>query len=91
MDVYVRAESRFLGFLASTLFPIVRTRAQHRMDANMHDITTILSDISAAPRQTAAKLKKEDADALVRLLPPPPELPKPAAKPPAKATAKRKP
>ncbi len=90
VDVYVRAESRFLGFLASTLFPIVRTRAQHRMDANMHDITTILSDISTAPRQTAAKLKKEDADALVKLLPPP-EPPKPAAKAPAKPPAKRKP
>ncbi len=90
VDIYIRTESRFLGFLASTFFPLVRTRAQHRMDANMHDIGTILHDLSTAPRQTAAKLKKEDAEALLRLLPVPPEA-KPAAaaaKPPSKPAAK---
>ncbi len=105
VEVHIRAESRLLGFLASTFFPLVKTRAQHRMDANMHDITTILSDIARAPRQTAARLKKEDADALLRLLPAPPEVnpaatvqtkpavkagAKPAVKPPAKPTAKPK-
>ena len=91
VDVYIRAESRFLGFLASTLFPLVRTRAQHRMDANMHDVITILSDLATAPRQTAARLKKDDADALLKLLPPPPQ-PKPtpaAVKPAAKAPARQ--
>ncbi len=95
VDVYIRAESRFLGFLASTLFPLVRTRAQHRIEANMNDITSILKDVSTAPRQAAARLRKEDADALLRIAAPPPEpkpasaaTKKPAAKPAAKQTTK---
>jgi hypothetical protein len=87
IDAHIRAESRLLGFLASTLFPLVKTRAMNRMNANMADITTILNDISRAPRQTAARLKKEDADALLRLLPPPPQV-KPAPSAPAKPAAK---
>jgi len=90
VDVYIRAESRFLGFLASTFFPLVRTRAQHRMDANMHDITTILSDISMAPPKVATRLKKEDSDALLKLIPAPPEVKRaaPAAKPASKIKPK---
>jgi hypothetical protein len=81
IDVHIRAESRFLGFFASTLFPLVKTRAVKRMNANMADITTILNDITRTPRQTAARLKKEDADALLKLLPAPPEVKPPAAVP----------
>ncbi len=87
VDVYIRAESRFLGFLASTLFPLVRTRAQHRIDANMNDVTTILRDISTAPAQTAARLRKEDAEALLKLVPPPPQS-KPAVSAPVKPASK---
>jgi hypothetical protein len=72
IDIYIRTESRFLGFFARTLFPLVRAHAEHRMNANVHDICTILNDVSTAPQQTAARLKnKEDAAALDKLITPP--------------------
>jgi hypothetical protein len=72
IDIYIRTESRFLGFFARTLFPLVRTHAEHRMSANVHDICTILNDVSTAPQQTAARLKnKDDAAALIKLIPTP--------------------
>lgn len=86
VDVYIRTESRFLGFFASTLFPLVRARAQHRMEANMQDIATLLKDVTTAPRQTAARLKKEDADALLRLFPEQVPAQKPAGPPPKPAS-----
>ena len=71
VDVYIRTESRVLGALARSMFPLIRTRAQHRMTANVHDICTILNDISTASQQAAARLKnKEDAAALIGLLHP---------------------
>jgi hypothetical protein len=70
IDIYIRTESRFLGFFAWTLFPLVRAHAEHRMSANVHDICTILNDVSTAPQQTAARLKnKDDAAALIKLIP----------------------
>jgi hypothetical protein len=72
IDVYIRTENRFLGFFARTLFPLVRTHAEHRMSANVHDLCTILNDVSTTPQQTAARLKnKEDAAALIKLIPTP--------------------
>jgi len=72
IDIYIRTESRFLGFFARTLFPLVRAHAEHRMNANVHDICTILNDVSTAPQQTAARLKnKDDAAALIKLIPTP--------------------
>jgi hypothetical protein len=42
------------------------------MSANVHDLCTILNDVSTAPQQTAARLKnKEDAAALIKLIPMP--------------------
>jgi len=59
--VFVRTDSRALGFLASTLFPLVRARVEHRMTANAADIGTILAEASADPQKAAARLSKEDA------------------------------
>lgn len=61
--VYIRTDSRALGFLASTLFPLVRARVEHRMTANAADIGTILAEVSADPQKAAARLSKEDAAA----------------------------
>lgn len=73
IDVYIRTDSRVLGFLTRTMFPLVKTRALHRMTANATDIGTILKDLSNAPQKTAARLKKEDAAALLKILPQPPQ------------------
>lgn len=73
IDVYIRTDSRVLGFLTRTMFPLVKTRALHRMTANVTDIGTILKDLSNEPQKTAARLKKEDAAALLKILPQPPQ------------------
>ena len=73
VDVYVRTDSRMLGFLARTFFPLVRERALHRMTANATDIGTILKELTSDPQKTAARLKKEDAAALLKILPQPPQ------------------
>ncbi len=62
--VYIRTDSRALGLLASTLFPLVRARVEHRMMANAADIGTILAEVSADPQRAAAHLGNEDAAAL---------------------------
>lgn len=61
--VYIRTDSRVLGFLASTLFPLVRVHVKHRMTANAADIGTILAEASADPQKAAARLSEEDAAA----------------------------
>jgi len=69
IDVYIRADSRTLGFLARGLFPLLKDRVVNRMTLNVHDVGSILNDVSTAPEQTAARLKrKEDAAALIALL-----------------------
>ena len=75
IDVYLRTDSRILGLLARTLFPLVKTRAEYRMTANATDIGTILKDLTNDPQKTAARLKKEDQAALLKILPPPPAPP----------------
>ena len=72
VDVYIRTDSRTLGFLARTLFPLVKARVENRMTVNAHDIGTIIADVSAAPDRVAARLKKEDAATLLNLVPPRP-------------------
>ncbi|HQT96014.1 MAG TPA: hypothetical protein PK435_15395 [Thermoanaerobaculaceae bacterium] len=62
--VYIRTDNRALGFLASTLFPLVRARVEHRMTANAADFATILAEVSADPQKAAARLSKEDAAAI---------------------------
>lgn len=62
--LYIRTDSRALGFLASTLFPLVRARVEHRMTANAADFATILAEVSADPQKAAACLSKEDAAAI---------------------------
>lgn len=88
IDVYIRTDSRVLGFLTRTMFPLVKTRALHRLTANATDIGTILEDLSNEPQKTAARLKKEDAAALLKILPQPPQAVPAAAKTqsPAKKT-----
>ena len=76
IDVYLRTDSRVLGFLTRTMFPLVKTRALHRMTANATDIGTILKDLSNELQKTAARLKKEDAAALLSILRAPPAPPK---------------
>lgn len=95
IDLYIRTESRILGFLASSLFPLLRTRVEHRMNANAADIGTILAEVSSSASKAAARLKPPDSAALLQLFPPPPP-PKPAQaapakKPAAKPAAKPKP
>jgi len=68
LEVAIRTDSRILGVLARTLFPLFRSHAEHRMTANMQDLCTIFNDIATAPQQTAAKLKKEDAANLLRMV-----------------------
>jgi hypothetical protein len=74
VDIYVRTDSRLLGFLASTMFPLLRARVEYRINANVTDIGTILKDLSNEPQKTIALLKKEDAAALLKIMPaqPPP-------------------
>ena len=62
--VYIRTDSRALGFLASTLFTLVRARVEHRITANAADFATILAEVSADPQKAAARLSKEDAAAI---------------------------
>lgn len=69
VEVYIRTDSRVLGLLARTFFPLVRTKAEHRVTANVQDFCTILHDLSVSPQQTASRLKtKEDIAALTKLL-----------------------
>jgi hypothetical protein len=65
--VYIRTDSRALGFLASTVFPLVRARVEHRLTANAADIGTILAETSADPQKAAAHLGKDDAEAFRQL------------------------
>ncbi len=68
LAVYVRADSRALGFLASTFFPLVRARIQHRVAANAADVGAILAEVSADPQKAAARLGHDDAAALLRAI-----------------------
>jgi hypothetical protein len=60
VDVYIRADSRILGVLTRTFSALVRSKAEHRITFNVQDFSTILHDLSAAPQQTAARLKNKD-------------------------------
>lgn len=76
IDIYVRTDSRLLGFLAWTMFPLLRARVEYRINANITDIVTIMKDLSNEPQKVLALLKKEDAAALLRIMqtqPPPPK------------------
>jgi hypothetical protein len=90
LEVSIRTDSRILGVITRTLFPLVRSHAEHRMTANMKDLCTILNDITTAPQQTAAKLKKEDAANLLKMVSVAPE-PKGSGISPTKAAPSPKP
>ena len=68
LALYIRTDNRALGFLASTLFPLVRARIQHRVTANAADVGTILAEVSADPQKAAARLSTEDAAALLQAI-----------------------
>jgi hypothetical protein len=74
IDIYVRTDSRVLGFLAWTMFPLLRARVENRINVNANDIATIMKDLTYEPQKTLALLKKEDAAALLKIMqaqPPP--------------------
>ena len=73
VDVFVRTESRALGLLAWTLFPLVKGRIESRVTLNARDVGVILKDVSIAPQKIASRLAGDDAAAFVRLFPPPGE------------------
>ena len=69
VEICFRADSRFVGPLARTCYPLVRSKAEHRVSANLQDFCAILHDLSAAPQQTVSRLNsKEDAVALSHIL-----------------------
>jgi hypothetical protein len=68
LAVFVRADNRALGFLASTFFPLVKARIQHRVAANAADVGAILAEVSADPQRAAARLSHADAAALLRAI-----------------------
>jgi hypothetical protein len=61
VEMYLRMENRFIGFLARTFFPILRSHVVIRLDSNVKDMGTILGDLSRAPEETAARLGDDDA------------------------------
>jgi hypothetical protein len=67
-DVFIRTNSRILGFLARTFVSLVKARMMNRMTLNAKDFSTLSSDMSSAPARVAAKLKKEDGAALLNLI-----------------------
>ena len=86
MQVYVRADSRILGFLGSSFFPLVRARVENRVHMNGQDARTLLEEASADPKRAASRLKGDEAKTLLALLAPPPAVPAP--KPPAAAAGR---
>jgi len=86
VDLFIRTDSRTLGLLASALFPLVKSRVQHRMTANAADLGTILAEVSAEPQKAAGRLSKEDSAALQKLLSQTPAQTQAAKAPAAAAT-----
>jgi hypothetical protein len=68
VDLYIRMESRFIGFLMKPFVPYLRTLALGRLESNLADMGTILGDLSTSPAEAAARLDPDDADALLELL-----------------------
>ncbi len=66
VTVYVRADSRVLGAVASVFFPLVRSRVEHRMGANAADLGVLVAEVAADPGKAAARLGKDEAAALLR-------------------------
>ena len=67
VEMFVRTESRTLGLLAWTAFPLIKGRIESRVSANLRDVGTILRDVSTAPQQTFSRLSGEDAAAFARM------------------------
>jgi hypothetical protein len=70
VEVFVRASSRVLGLLGRTLFPLVRSRAENRVNSNMKDVSTLVAEVKADPSAAAARIGKPHSDALLSLLAP---------------------
>jgi hypothetical protein len=68
IDLYLRMESRFIGFLMQPFVPYLRTLVLRRLGSNIADIGTILADLSERPAEAAARLSPEDSAALLELL-----------------------
>jgi hypothetical protein len=87
-QVFVRADSRILGFLGASFFPLVRARVENRVKMNGQDAKTLLEEAAADPQKAASRLKGEEARTLLAILTPQPAAP-PALEPPPAAPAKR--
>jgi hypothetical protein len=70
VEVYVRTDSRVIGFLSRRLASPIQARMENRMTLNAKDICSIIADISTSPAKVAGKLKREDAAVLLKLIPP---------------------
>lgn len=68
IDLYIRMENRFVGFIMKPFVPYLRTLVLRRLDSNLADIGTILGELSARPADAAARLDPDDSAALLELL-----------------------
>jgi hypothetical protein len=69
IDVYVRADSRILGLMAWSMGPLLKPRVENRMNINAGNMGAIMKDLTTEPQKATTLLKKEDAAALMKLLP----------------------
>jgi hypothetical protein len=69
IDIFVRTDSRLLGLVTWAAAPVLRPRIENRVTVNAGNIGTILQDLSTQPQKAAALLSKEDAAALLKILP----------------------
>lgn len=69
IDVYVRTDSRILGLLTWSMGPLLKPRVENRMNVNAGNMGTIMKDLTTEPQKATTLLQKEDAAALLKLLP----------------------
>jgi hypothetical protein len=69
VEIYIRMNNRFVGFLAHSLFPFVQSTVLRRISSNVTDFGKILGDMATKQRETAGFLSGDDATRLLALLP----------------------
>jgi hypothetical protein len=68
LDLYVRMENRFVGFIMQPFVPFLRGLVLRRLASNVADMSAILGDLSVRPRAAAARLAAEDSAFLLALI-----------------------
>lgn len=68
VDLYLRMDSRVVGFFMKPFAPYLRSLVLRRLGANIADLGAILGDLSAEPAETAARLGPEDSAAILASL-----------------------